>query len=231
MKTQGIRVAIDGYSSTGKSTMARELAGLLDYRYIDTGAMYRAITLWCIKSGFISEDGRLKESEVVRALPEVKLDFKYSEKHDQPVIHLNGANVEDHIRRTEVASKVSKVAQIVAIRSFLVEQQQSIANAGSVVMDGRDIGSVVMPRAELKIFMTASPEIRTERRFEELKASGQAVTREEVRANIAERDHLDTTRKESPLIQTEDAIVLDNSNLTREEQLKKALQWAKEAGA
>lgn len=229
--TEGIRIAIDGYSSTGKSTMARELAAQLNYRYIDTGAMYRATTLWCIQEAFIGADGVLNEASMLAALPKVQLDFQFSEAHGQPVIHLNGTNVEDQIRKAAVAGQVSKVAQIAEVRRFLVDQQQAIAQAGSVVMDGRDIASVVMPNAELKIFMTASPEIRTQRRFEELSAKGQDMTLEEVRANLAERDHLDTTREESPLIQMEDALVLDNSDLSREDQLSLAMQWAKERGA
>lgn len=227
----GIRIAIDGYSSTGKSTMARELAGLLNYRYIDTGAMYRALTLWCQKGAFIEEDGTMHREEVLKALPGLRLDFKYSNAHGRPVIHLNGENVEDEIRKAAVAGQVSKVAQMAELRRFLVEQQQAIAKAGAVVMDGRDIASVVMPDAELKIFMTASAEVRAQRRFDELSTKGQAMTLEEVRANLEERDFLDSTREESPLIQTEDALVLDNSNLSREAQLELALQWAKERGA
>lgn len=228
--SQGIRIAVDGYSSTGKSTMARELASILKYRYIDTGAMYRAVTLWSIKSDFW-EGEELKQSALLDSLSRVKLDFQFSEKHQQAVIHLNGENVEDEIRGAAVASKVSILAQISAVRKFLVAQQQEIAAAGSVVMDGRDIASVVIPNAELKIFMTADPEIRTQRRFEELKSKGQAIDIESVRANLAERDHLDTSREDSPLVQTEDALVLDNSKLSREQQLELAKSWALERGA
>lgn len=227
----GIRIAIDGYSSTGKSTMARQLAAKLNYRYIDTGAMYRAVTLWCMQEAYLPADGDFNRAAMLGALSSVKLDFQYSQAHGQPVIHLNGTNVEDDIRKAAVAGQVSKVAQISEVRRFLVDQQQAIAEAGSVVMDGRDIASVVMPNAELKIFMTANAEIRTQRRFQELSAKGQEMSLEEVRANLTERDHLDTTRKESPLIQTEDAVVLDNSDLSIDAQLELALQWAKERGA
>lgn len=224
---KGIRIAIDGYSSTGKSTIAKALADRLDYRYIDTGAMYRAITFWALKNGFIGNE-QFKSDELVESLQAVKLDFKHSAKHAKPVIFLNGENIEDNIRGAEVASNVSHVAKIAEVRKFLVKQQQAIAAAGAVVMDGRDIASVVMPDAELKIFMTADPNIRAQRRFEELERLGQAMDFKDVMANLKERDHLDTSRKESPLIQTEDALVLDNSNMTREEQLNLAEAWAKD---
>jgi len=228
--SQGIRIAVDGYSSTGKSTMARKLASILNYRYIDTGAMYRALTLWSIKNDLWKGE-QLQQSELLDSLSKVKLDFQFSEKHQQAVIHLNGENVEDEIRGSKVASKVSILAQISEVRKFLVAQQQEIAEVGSVVMDGRDIGSVVIPKAELKIFMTADPEIRTQRRFDELKSKGQTVDIDAVRTNLAERDHLDTSREDSPLIQTEDAMVLDNSDLSRDEQLEIAKNWAIERGA
>lgn len=224
---KGIRIAIDGYSSTGKSTIAKALADRLDYRYIDTGAMYRAITLWALKNNFIG-NAQFKAEELVESLQGVKLDFKHSAKHAKPVIFLNGENIEDNIRGAEVASNVSHVAKIAEVRKFLVKQQQAIAAEGAVVMDGRDIASVVMPDAELKIFMTADPNIRAQRRFEELERLGQAMDFKDVMANLKERDHLDTSRKESPLIQTEDALVLDNSNMTREEQLNMAETWAKD---
>lgn len=226
----GIRIAVDGYSSTGKSTMARELAKALSYRYIDTGAMYRAVTHWAIEQGFFQNE-YLKEEALVESLNQLKLDFYLPEGADKPHIYSNGKDVEEAIRGAEVAGKVSIVAKVSAVRRFLVAQQQQIAAAGRVVMDGRDIASVVIPDAELKIFMTADPEIRTQRRYQELQEKGQAISLEAVRANLEERDYLDTTRKDSPLIQTEDALVLDNSHLSRAEQLNLAISWAKERGA
>lgn len=226
----GIRIAVDGYSSTGKSTMARELARALSYRYIDTGAMYRAVTNWALEQGFF-QGGELDDQALVESLDKLKLDFRIPEGSDKPHIYSNGKDVEDAIRGAEVAGKVSIVAKVSAVRRFLVAQQQEIAAAGRVVMDGRDIASVVIPDAELKIFMTADPEIRSQRRFQELQEKGQEMSIEAVRENLAERDFLDTTRSDSPLIQTDDALVLDNSNLSREEQLNLAISWAKERGA
>jgi len=226
---RGIRIAIDGFSSTGKSTLARELAAQLSYRYIDTGAMYRALTLWSIKEGFFKDEG-LNEQALTASLEKVHLDFRLVVDGKQH-IHLNDLDVEREIRGPEVASKVSFVAKVSAVRRFLVAQQQAIAAAGQVVMDGRDIASVVMPDAELKIFMTAEAEIRAKRRFEELRSQGQEVSLDEVKQNLAERDYLDQNRADSPLLQVKDARVLDNSEMTRAEQLSLVLKWAKEAGA
>ncbi len=228
--SHGIRIAIDGYSSTGKSTVARQLAQKLNYRYIDTGAMYRAITYWAIEQGFIKGE-QIDEEALVESLIKVKLDFVYSDEHQMAIVYLNGVGVEDQIRGSAVASKVSLVAKISSVRRFLVAQQKDIAKAGSVVMDGRDIASVVMPDAELKIFMTAEASVRARRRYLELKGKGQSISLEAVRSNLEERDYLDSNREDSPLIQTEDAMVLDNSDLNLEEQLKIALDWAKERGA
>lgn len=227
--SNGIRIAVDGYSSTGKSTLARELAQRLAYRYIDTGAMYRAVTFWALQKGYISSD-KVDEANLVESLKQLRLNFQSSEQ-GEPHIYLNDRDIEKEIREAAVANKVSIVAKISAVRRFLVEQQQAIAQEGGVVMDGRDIASVVIPDAELKIFMTADPEIRTERRFEELKSKGQLLSKEEVRKNLEERDYLDTSRADSPLIQVADARVLDNSALSRAKQLEMALAWAKERGA
>lgn len=227
---KGIRIAVDGYSSTGKSTMARQLAAALNFRYIDTGAMYRAVTYWALEQGYFQE-GELMEAALIESLARLNLDFQFSESEGKPVIHVNGRTVEREIRGAEVASKVSIVAQISEVRRFLVKQQQAIAEAGSVVMDGRDIASVVMPDAELKIFMTADPKVRAQRRFAELQSKGMEMTLEEVAKNLEERDYLDTHREDSPLIQTKDALVLDNTDLGMEEQLNLALSWAKERQA
>jgi len=227
---KGIRIAVDGYSSTGKSTMARQLASALNFRYIDTGAMYRAVTYWALEQGYFHA-GDLNEKELIASLKRLNLDFQFSESEGKPVIHVNGKAVEREIRGAEVASKVSLLAQISEVRRYLVKQQQAIAEAGSVVMDGRDIASVVMPDAELKIFMTADPEVRAQRRFAELQSKGMEMTLEEVAKNLEERDYLDTHREDSPLIQTKDALVLDNTDLGMEEQLNLALSWAKERQA
>jgi cytidylate kinase len=228
--SKGIRIAVDGYSSTGKSTLARELAQALSYRYIDTGAMYRAVTYWALKQGLFKE-GHLDEAKLIAELALISLDFSEAKANQAPHILLNGQDVEREIRGAEVAGKVSLVARVSAVRKYLVAQQKEIAAKGKVVMDGRDIASVVIPDAELKIFMTADPEIRAQRRYEELEGKGQSQPMKEVRENLAARDLLDTTRADSPLIQVEDALVLDNTKISREAQLAKALEWAKERGA
>lgn len=223
-----ICIAIDGYSSTGKSTLAKQLAEQLNYIYVDTGAMYRAISLFAIESGFFKED-QLDTAKLIQALPEVTLEFKSLTGDTFPSIYLNGVSVEEEIRNMQVSEKVSIVAAIPEVRRKLVEQQRKIGEFKGVVMDGRDIGSVVFPDAELKLFMTASEEVRAQRRYEELLAKGEDVTFEEILQNVQERDHLDSTREDSPLIQAEDAVEIDNSFLDLETQLILVNQLVQEA--
>jgi cytidylate kinase len=224
MSAPKIIIAIDGFSSCGKSTLAKELATKLGYHYIDSGAMYRAITLY-----FLRNEVNYKEhSEVIDALANIHLSFEYNEATGRSEIHLNDENVERYIRDLIVAEKVSEVAAIKEVRSFAVAQQKKMGKKKGIVMDGRDIGTVVFPHAELKIFMNAEPAIRVKRRFEELCQAGQAVSIEDIKHNLALRDYIDSNRDESPLRQAEDAIVLDNSNMNRQEQLDLVLSWVKE---
>lgn len=225
MTEREINIAVDGHSSTGKSTLARQLAERLRYRYIDTGAMYRAVTLYALNAGMAGE-GKVDEKSLVAALPEINIDFDAAHGGNHTL--LNGVNVEGEIRAMQVSNHVSHVAKIAEVRKKLRELQQEAAGKGGVVMDGRDIGSAVLPDAELKIFMTADPEVRTERRYIELQAKGNPATRAAVRENIAERDRIDTGRKENPLVRVPDARLLDNSSLTPEEQLEIATRWARE---
>jgi cytidylate kinase len=214
-----IIIAIDGYSSTGKSTVAKAIAQKLNYTYVDTGAMYRAITLFCIQNGLIDSSGNIADS-LKSLLLNIKIEFRKPEGSETADTYLNNVNVEKEIRSIDTANHVSAVSAIPEVRKLLVRQQQFMGQAKGIVMDGRDIGTVVFPDAELKVFMTASPEIRAMRRFSELKAKGENVTLEEVRKNIEERDFKDTHREISPLKQAADAIILDNSNMTQEEQLE-----------
>lgn len=222
-----ITIAIDGYSSTGKSTIAKRLAKDLGYVYVDTGAMYRAVTLYAMRKLFVT-DNSVNEEAVERHLAFIGLKFKFDEKLGYGQIYLNDENVEEEIRLMEVSRNVSKVAAITSVREMLVKQQQDMGREKGVVMDGRDIGTVVFPDAELKIFMTASSEKRAERRYKELKDKGVDVTYDEILHNVEERDHLDTTREDSPLVKAEDAVEIDNSNLGLEEQYEKVLKLAKE---
>ncbi len=217
-----IIIAIDGWSSCGKSTLAKELAKELGYLYVDSGAMYRAITLYFIRNHIDWTD--LKE--VKKALKEITLEFIYNETSQQAEIHLNGENIEYLIRELVVAEKVSDVAAIKEVRQFAVQQQQSMGKKKGVVMDGRDIGTVVFPHAELKIFLTADNAVRVERRFKELFQKNPNITIEEVKNNLEMRDYIDSNREESPLRKADDALLLDNTNLTIEETQQKALQWA-----
>lgn len=212
-----IVIAIDGFSSSGKSTMAKDLAKSIGYIYIDTGAMYRAVTLYCLTNGIITDKGintELLESEIGK----IRIDFKNNETTGRRETILNGVNVEEDIRKMDVANWVSPIATIGFVRRALVALQQKMGERKGIVMDGRDIGTVVFPNAELKLFITASPEVRAQRRVDELKAKGEQVSYEEVLENIKTRDHIDSTRKESPLKQADDAIVLDNSAMTIDEQ-------------
>jgi cytidylate kinase len=219
-----ITIAIDGYSSCGKSTLAKQLASKLNYTYVDSGAMYRAIALFAIENEFASKDF-VKKDELISKLDNVDVDLKYDSDSGGVTTFLNGENVEDEIRTMRVSEVVSFVSVIKEVRAKLRALQQQLGERGGVVMDGRDIGTAVFPNAELKIFMTASPDIRAQRRFDELKAKGKDVSLEEVRTNLVSRDKEDTSRKEDPLIQADDALVLDNSNITLTAQLELALGW------
>jgi len=218
-----ITIAIDGYSSCGKSTMAKDLAREVGYIYIDSGAMYRAVTLYCLENGLFTPDG-IDTEKLEAMMPNIRISFQLNPETQRPMTYLNGENVEDRIRTMEVSTRVSPVAAIPFVREALVKQQQEMGQAKGIVMDGRDIGTVVFPDAELKIFVVASAEIRAQRRYDELKAKGQEASYEEILANVKERDYIDQNREVSPLRQAEDALLLDNSNLTIEEQK----QWLKE---
>lgn len=218
-----ITIAIDGFSSTGKSTLAKQLAKHLGYVYVDTGAMYRAVTFFAMQNGYISNDFFDKQT-LINSLPFIKLHFQFNPELGFAEMYLNDVNVESEIRTIEVSNFVSKVAEVSEVRAKLVEQQQTMGKGKGIVMDGRDIGTVVFPNAELKIFMTASPETRARRRFDELKDKGQNVSFEEVLKNVEERDYIDTHREDSPLVKAADAIEIDNSALSREEQFETVLE-------
>ncbi|MBP5315350.1 MAG: (d)CMP kinase [Muribaculaceae bacterium] len=218
MKTKNtpkIIIAVDGYSSSGKSSMAKALARTIGYRYIDSGAMYRAVTLYGLRHGMVA-DGKVDEEALVAALPEIKIDFRVAAGKQRTL--LNGEDVEDEIREMTVSNNVSPVSTIPEVRHALVEMQQAFGEEKGIVMDGRDIGTTVFPNAEMKVFVNASAETRAQRRFLELQGKGLETTYEEVLKNVIERDHIDSTRKESPLRQAEDAICLDNSDMTIAEQ-------------
>jgi CMP/dCMP kinase len=224
MANQKIIIAIDGFSSCGKSTLAKAMAKNLQYVFIDTGAMYRAVALFFLRAGIDFDN----TTDIAEALNKITLQFKYNPASLQSDMYLNEENVEQEIREMRVNQKVSEVAAIALVRDFAVAQQQAMGVSKGIVMDGRDIGTVVFPKAELKIFVTASPEIRVQRRFLELSAKNAAITVAEISENLQHRDLIDTTREHSPLKQADDALVLDNSNMTREAQLDIALQWAQE---
>ena len=213
-----IIIAIDGFSSCGKSTMAKDLAKAIGYIYIDSGAMYRAVTLYCIEHHLFEADGKIKEDILKHELQNIRIQFQTDPESKRSITYLNGTNVEERIRMLDVSSLVSPIAALGFVREALVRQQQEMGKRKGIVMDGRDIGTTVFPNAELKIFVTASPEIRAKRRFDELKAKGQTVNLEEIKQNIEQRDHIDQTRTVSPLQKANDAILLDNSHLTIEEQ-------------
>lgn len=222
-----ITIAIDGFSSTGKSTLAKQLAKELEYVYVDTGAMYRAVTYFAMQNGYVSNDFFDKET-LVNSLSAIKLHFEFNAELGFAEMFLNNENIELPIRTLEVSNFVSKIAEVSEVRSKLVEQQQSMGKNKGIVMDGRDIGTVVFPDAELKIFMTASPETRAQRRFDELVSKGQTVTFEQVLHNVQERDYIDTHRADSPLVKADDAIEIDNSYLTKEEQFSLVLELVEE---
>ena len=209
-----IVIAIDGYSSCGKSTMAKDLAREVGYIYVDTGAMYRAVTLFAMRNGVFDADDNIDEARLKALLPDVKLTCKLNNETKLPEVCLNGECVERDIRTLEVSQHVSPIAALPFVREKLVEQQQAMGKEKGIVMDGRDIGTVVFPDAELKIFVTASAEIRAQRRFKELEAKGMPANFDEILQNVEQRDYIDTHRETSPLRQADDALVLDNSHLT-----------------
>ena len=221
MNQKRITIAIDGFSACGKSTLAKDLAKRLGYVFIDSGAMYRAVAFYCLKHQLI-QNGELAKEEINAHLNNIEIHFELIQQ--EPHVFLNGQDVSHEIRQPEVAGIVSIVASYKPIREKLVEAQQKMGEYGGIVMDGRDIGSVVFPNAELKLFITADPEIRVKRRLAEMQEKGIQMNVDEVRKNLSERDHLDSTREESPLIQVPDAVVLDNSDLSKEEQLHWVLQ-------
>ena len=217
-----ITIAIDGFSSTGKSTLAKQLAKHLGYVYVDTGAMYRAIAYFAMKKEFINVD-HFDKLSLINSLPNIKLHFQFNPELGFAEMYLNNENIEKQIRTIQVSKFVSKVAEVSEVRSKLVEQQQEMGKNKGIVMDGRDIASVVFPNAELKIFMTASAQTRAQRRFDELQQKGYSVTFDEVLKNVEERDYIDTHREDSPLVKDKNAIEIDNSFLSREEQYEKVL--------
>lgn len=213
-----IVIAIDGFSSCGKSTMAKDLAREVGYIYVDTGAMYRAVTLFAMRNDVFDTEGNIDETRLKALLPDVKLTFQLNNETKLPEVCLNGENVERYIRTLEVSQHVSPIAALPFVREKLVEQQQAMGKEKGIVMDGRDIGTVVFPNAELKIFVTASAEIRAQRRFKELETKGMPADFDEILQNVEQRDYIDTHRETSPLRQADDALVLDNSHLTIAEQ-------------
>ena len=219
MTNHKIVVAIDGHSSCGKSTIAKALAAKYGYVFIDSGAMYRAVTLYALRHNLVA-DGELKRDELIGSLSKIKIEFRYNQASMKSDTYLNGENVEEEIRQLPVSQNVSPVATIAEVRAAMVRLQQEMGKNKGIVMDGRDIGTVVFPDAELKLFVTATAEIRAKRRFDELKAKGEDVSFAEILENVKERDFIDSTREASPLRKADDALVLDNSNLTETEQLE-----------
>ena len=213
-----ITIAIDGFSSCGKSTMAKDLAKEIGYIYVDTGAMYRSVTLYALRNNLFNADGTIREDELEAQMKNINISFQLNKETGRPMTYLNGENVENDIRTMEVSSHVSPIATLPFVRKSLVEQQQRMGAEKGIVMDGRDIGTVVFPKAELKIFVTASSEVRAQRRYDELKAKGMEADFEDILKNVQERDYIDSHRETSPLRKAEDALELDNSLLTIDEQ-------------
>lgn len=222
-----ITIAIDGHSSTGKSTAAKQLAKQLGYIFVDSGAMYRAVSFFALSENLV-HNNILQKEKLVDRLEHITINFKYNPVTDKADVYLNGVNIEKEIRTLEVSAIVSLVAAVSEVRAKLVSQQQEMGKAKGVVMDGRDIGTVVFPDAELKVFMTAAPEVRAKRRYNELLERGDNIKYEQVLHNVIERDHIDSTRADSPLLQASDALLLDSSSLTRDEQFEILLGWAME---
>jgi cytidylate kinase len=227
MAKDKLTIALDGYSSCGKSTLAKALASRLNYTYVDSGAMYRAITLFAIERGVATKDS-VHKAELISLLNEIDVSLQYDSVNESVTTYLNGRNVEEEIRSMRVSEVVSHVSVIKEVRAKLRAIQQNLGEQGGVVMDGRDIGTAVFPNAELKVFMTASPQVRAQRRFDELKAKGKNVSFQDVQENLVSRDQEDTSRKENPLVQAVDALVLDNSDMSPEQQLELALEWIAE---
>ena len=227
-KMKKIIIAIDGFSSTGKSTIAKQVAQHLGYVYVDTGAMYRAVALFAMENGYINSES-FDVQTLINALPDIRLQFKYNQNLGFAEMFLNDTNVEKQIRTLEVSQYVSRIAAISEVRSKLVEQQQKMGQERGIVMDGRDIGTVVFPDAEVKIFMNSSAETRAQRRFEELIAKNQNVIYEEVLKNVQERDYIDSHREDSPLIIAKDAVEIDNSKLDKDEQFAQVLKLVQQS--
>ena len=219
-----ITIAIDGFSSCGKSTMAKDLAREIGYIYIDSGAMYRAVTLYCLENGLFLADGQIDTARLEREMDSIHISFRLNPQTGRPDTYLNGQNVEDRIRTMEVSARVSPVSALPFVRQALVARQQEMGREKGIVMDGRDIGTTVFPDAELKVFVTASPEIRAQRRYDELKAKGQEAGFDEILENVKQRDYIDQHRETSPLRKADDALLLDNSHLTIAQQK----EWLKE---
>ena len=217
---KNITIAIDGFSSCGKSTMAKDLAKEIGYIYVDTGAMYRSVTLFALRHNLFNADGTIREEELKEQMKDINISFQLNKTTGRPDTYLNGENVENAIRTMEVSSHVSPIATLAFVREALVAQQQRMGAEKGIVMDGRDIGTVVFPKAELKIFVTASAEVRAQRRYDELKAKGMDADYADILKNVEERDYIDSHRATSPLRKADDAIELDNSNLTIAEQKK-----------
>lgn len=213
-----ITIAIDGHSSCGKSTMAKALARRIGYVYVDTGAMYRAVTLYAMRAGIIDADGNIDTERLTAAMPDIRITFRFNPDTQRPDTYLNGELVEREIRTIAVSSHVSPIAALPFVREALVEQQQQMGRQGGIVMDGRDIGTVVLPDAELKIFVTASAQVRAERRYKELQEKGMPADFDEILRNVEERDYIDSHREVGPLRQADDALLLDNSHMTIAEQ-------------
>ncbi len=227
MHNQKIIIAVDGHSSCGKSTLSKQLASRLKYKYIDTGAMYRAVTLYALRNNLITSN-EVEKHKLIRELENIEITFEYNPNSNNSDTFLNGENVENEIRRMQVSENVSHVATIKEVRQAMVILQQHMGVDGGIVMDGRDIGTVVFPQAELKVFLTASAQVRAKRRFDEMKEKGEEIPFETILKNVEKRDFIDSNREESPLLKAPDAIVLDNSNLTREQQLNQVLNWVTE---
>ena len=223
MEKKGLIVAVDGHSSTGKSTVSKILAARLGYTYIDTGAMYRIVTLKAMREGLI-RDGKVDDEGLKRVLPTIVFGFKYNEEKQRYESYMNGEYVEAAIRGMDVSDNVSLIATMPYVRELLVEKQREMARAGGVIMDGRDIGSVVFPNAEVKFFMTASSGVRAERRYKELTEKGEQVTYEEVEANVRKRDYIDEHRETAPLVRVPDAVLIDNSDMTVEEEVEEMVR-------
>jgi cytidylate kinase len=226
-----ITIAIDGHSSCGKSTMAKDLARRVGYIYVDTGAMYRSVTLYALRNGLFNEDGSIKTCELEQQMPQIRITFQLNPETGRPDTYLNGECVEQTIRSLEVSNHVSPIAALPFVRTAMVAQQQAMGQDGGIVMDGRDIGTVVFPHAELKVFVTASAEVRAQRRYDELQQKGMPADYDEILRNVQERDYIDSHREVSPLRQADDALLLDNSHMTIPEQNEWLMQRFQERTA